>query len=170
MSPALWKAIGGAVVVMLIALFIRGYGTHRYEAGRDAVKAEDAVATQVLLDRVAKLEAEKRDTAAAAHATYEVEHAQTVIAARQPLTASQLCLNADAGGGHVPEAGRAQPGDAASAPAAAVVLEVPQTNPVGAPDRLRLLRAFGGVADDQPAVIREYQAREAAGDRQSLVP
>jgi hypothetical protein len=166
-TPLLWKAIAGAVMVAAVVLFIRGYGSRQYQAGGDAVRAADAKAMKVLAAHVREIEDANHELATTAHDTYEVEHVANVIAARQPLTASQLCQPADDRGGRLPEAGAAQRGNEAASTTADVGGPVPAPDHGQPDDRRRLLAAFAALLDDQDAVIREFQAREG---KQSLAP
>lgn len=165
-----WRPIVALGAALCITLFVRSYGDHRYEAGITAQQAADDKASAVLRARVAELTVENQRRATQAHETYEVEHAQTVVAARQPLTARELCGPADDRVSRVPAPGTAQPGDAAQPAAAAMVQQMPQIDSGVAADRLGLLAALAGLADDDSSVIREYQGRAAGLARQSLLP
>jgi len=125
-------------------------------------KALDDRASAELHQQVAQLTAQNVALAAAAHAKYEDDHAQTIATAAAPVGTRELCKPAET---HdriigVSQAGRAQPGDAATAAVTPVVREVPAPDHGQSDDRRRLLGALAALADEQSAVIREYQARE----------
>lgn len=151
---ALIAAAGG------VLWYFRHYGDVRAAAERQKVIAEDATATAKLRKQVAELTAEKLARAAAAKAHHDDEHAANLTAAAAPVGVSQLCKPApDHRDIRVSEGSRAHAGDAATAAATSVVQPVPEADHGLADDRRRLLGALAGLADDQAAVIREFQAR-----------
>ncbi len=155
-------AVGAVAAGAVGAFWI--YHHHVYVEGIHAQQVADQRASAKL---VAKARAETKAaeaTAQAAHDAYlnEVAHEQ-VLAARHPLPAVRLCLDAYAGGPSVPEAGAAHPGNANASSAAGGVSQVPGSNhPVRArpgPDISGLLELLAARADQVSAVLREYQAR-----------
>jgi hypothetical protein len=125
-------------------------------------KALDDHASAELHAQVAQLTAQNVALAAAAHAKYEDDHAQTIATAVAPVGTRELCKPAEAHDRSVgmSKAGRAQPGNDATAALTPVVREVPAPDHGQSDDRRRLLGALAALADEQSAVIREYQARE----------
>jgi hypothetical protein len=145
-----WRPLAVVAVALCIALTIRGYGHRQYEAGYQQARGEDAAALAEAREREIR-------ASAAAHARYEVEHAQTMVAAREPVGVSQLCRPAETGPVRAERAvaGGAPPGAAS----AGLVRAVPAANHGLADDRRRLLGALAALADEHTAVIRQWQAR-----------
>lgn len=161
-----WPQVLGAVVLGAAVWWawhsILAYGDARYEAGRQEVVLADAKATEALRKKVAALTAQNLAIAQKAKDTYDAEHDQILAAALAPVGTRQLChaAPADHRDVRVPEAGGTHAGDAGAAHAARVVHEVPAPDHGLAGDRSRLLGALAGMADEQAAVIREFQARQ----------
>ena len=140
------------------------YHHHVYVEGIHAQQVADQRASAKL---VAKARAETKAAQAqanAAHDAYLQEVAnEQVLAARHPLPAVRLCLNAHRGGFSLPEAGTAHPGNAGASAAAGGVPALPGANhrvrPRRGPDISGLLELLAGRADQVSAVLREYQAR-----------
>lgn len=154
-----WK-YGAALLVLLgIWLWHAHAVSAAFERGRQEVIAADEQAKRDLREQVAQLTAKNLEFAAAAKATHDAEHTQNLVAAAQPVGTSQLCRPADHRRLGVPEAGPAHPGDAAAPAASAVVQPLPASDHGLADDRSRLLGALAALADDQSAVIREFQGR-----------
>ena len=140
------------------------YHHHVYVEGIHAQQVADQKASA---KAIAKARAETKAaeaTAQAAHDAYlnEVAHEQ-VLAARHPLPAVRLCLNAYPGGSGVPEAGSPYAGNAGASTGTRGVPQMPGADhPVRArrgPDISGLLELLAGRADQVSAVLREYQAR-----------
>jgi hypothetical protein len=157
-------AIGGAIAWWHHSTLEKGIA-----AGVAKQKALDDRASAKLHEQVEQFTAQNIALAAAAHAKYEDDHAQTMVAASAPVATRELCKPAEAHGRSVgvSEASRAQPGDDATAAVTAVVREVPTSDHGQSDNRRRLLGALAALADEQTAVIREYQAREQASPLQT---
>ncbi len=155
-------AVGAVAAGAVGAFWI--YHHHVYVEGIHAQQVADQKASA---KAIAKARAETKAaeaTAQAAHDAYlnEVAHEQ-VLAARHPLPAVRLCLDAYGSGSSVSQTGTAHAGNASSSAAARGVPQMPGTNhPVRArrgPDISRLLELLANRADQVSAVLREYQAR-----------
>ena len=140
------------------------YHHHVYVEGIHAQQVADQRASAKL---VAKARAETKAAQAqanAAHDAYlqEVSH-EAIAAARHPLPAVRLCLNAHRGGLRLPEAGPAHTGNAGTSPGAGGIPALPGADhpvrPGRGPDISGLLELLAGRADQVSAVLREYQAR-----------
>ena len=155
-------AVGAIAVAAVSAFWI--YHHHVYVEGIHAQQVADQRASAKL---VAKARAETKAAQAqanAAHDAYlqEASH-EAIAAARHPLPAVRLCLNAHRGGFSLPEAGPAHAGNAGASTTTGGVPALPGANhPVRArrgPDISGLLELLAGRADQVSAVLREYQAR-----------
>ena len=140
------------------------YHHHVFVEGIHAQQVADQRASAKVVAE-ARAETKAAQAAAdAAHAAYlqEMSH-EALTAARHPLPAVRLCLDAYAGGPGVPEAGAAHPGNAGPGAPAGRVSQVPGANrpvrPRTGPDIAGLLELLAGRADQVSAVLREYQAR-----------
>ena len=164
-----------ALELLAIALVAAGavgafwiYHHHVYVEGIHAQQVADQRASAKV---VAQARAETKAAQAqanAAHDAYlqEISH-EALTAARHPLPAVRLCLDAYAGGPSVPEAGAAHPGNASGSTPSGRVSQVPGANrpvrPRTGPDIAGLLELLAGRADQVSAVLREYQARHHTG-------
>ncbi len=140
------------------------YHHHVYVEGIHAQQVADQRASAKV---VAQARAETKAAQAqanAAHDAYlqEISH-EAIAAARHPLPAVRLCLDAHRGGFSLPEAGATYPGNAGASTAAGGVPALPGADhPVRSrrgPDISGLLELLAGRADQVSAVLREYQAR-----------
>jgi hypothetical protein len=131
-------------------------GMQRQQVADDLAKAD-------LQKQVDALTAQNLVLARAAKAKYDSDHAQNTAAATQPVDTSQLCKPTSAHGSSsgLPQAGRSDVGNAAGTASAPVVREVPSPDNGIADDRRRLLAAIAALSDDDSAVIREFQERQA---------
>ena len=155
-------AVGAIAAAAVGAFWI--YHHHVYVEGIHAQQVADQRASaKVVAQARAKTKAAQA-AADAAHTAYlqEMSH-EALTAARHPLPAVRLCLDAYAGGPGAPEAGAAHPGNAGPSAAAGRVSQVPGANrpvrPRTGPDIAGLLELLAGRADQVSAVLREYQAR-----------
>ena len=140
------------------------YHHHVYVEGIHAQQVADQRASAKL---VAKARAETKAAQAqanAAHDAYlqEVSH-EAIAAARHPLPAVRLCINAHDSGSGLSQASSSHPGNAGASAATGGVSALPGANhPVRSrrgPDISGLLELLAGRADQVSAVLREYQAR-----------
>ena len=153
---------GGAVGAFWI------YHHHVYVEGIHAQQVADQRASAKVVAQARAETKAAQAAAGAAHAAYlqEMSH-EAIAAARHPLPAVRLCLDAYAGGAGVPEAGTSHPGNAHPGTPGGRVSQVPgadhSVRPRRGPDISRLLELLAGRADQVSAVLREYQARHQIG-------
>ncbi len=159
-------AVGAIAAAAVGAFWI--YHHHVYVEGIHAQQLADQRASAKVVAQARAETKAAQAAAAAAHAAYlqEMSH-EALTAARHPLPAVRLCLDAYAGGAGVPEAGTSHPGNAHPGTPGGRVSQVPEANrpvrPRTGPDIAGLLELLAGRADQVSAVLREYQARHHTG-------
>ena len=155
-------AIGAVAAGAVGAFWI--YHHHVYVEGIHAQQVADQRASAKLVAKARAVTKAAQAQANAAHDAYLQEVAnEQVVAARHPLPAVRLCLNAHRGGLRLPEAGTPHSGNAGTSTAPGRVPALPGANhpvrPRRGPDISGLLELLAARADQVSAVLREYQAR-----------
>ena len=151
----------------IAAAAVGGFWIYHHHVFVEGIHAQQVADQRASAKLVAKARAETKAAQAqanAAHDAYlqEVSH-EAIAAARHPLPAVRLCLNAHDSGSGLSQASSPHPGNAGASAAAGGVPALSGANHSvrsgRGPDISGLLELLAARADQVSAVLREYQAR-----------